>query len=261
MQTQIDILNIASLTEISLGTVGGSAVFTGYFITETGAQIPTSFTVTPTQQSWSQIWGNAVNGGQPLTTTANVLILKNVPSFYIGTNGNANGYLGANTNYAQISAGTWRIGGKGSLQDRIFRNLEHLPLEDRLVQVVAGFDGTSIRPLTVDASGNSSVTVAGTSRVNSASVYKYSVPSTVQTVTTTPGSVLTNNGSSLGSSIIGILVANTGASDAWISNVSGTYMFIAPAGTSVYIPLSVGPIYAVTLTSTASLTITEYGYF
>jgi len=276
MQTQIDLLNINSLTEISLGTVAGSAVFSGYFITESGAQVPTSFTVTPTQQCWSQIWGNAVNNGVPLTTLNNVLVLKNVPAFYLGTNGNANGYLGPNTNYIQIGSGTWRLCGKGTLQDRVFRNLEALPLEDRVVQVVAGYDGSHIRPLTVDASGNSSVsisgtpsfsvsgvptiTVSGTTRVNTASLYRYSVPSTVQSVSTTPGSVFTNNGSSLGTSMLGVLVANTGTNDAWLSNVSGTYMFIAPAGTSVFVPL-LTPIYAVTLSSTASLTITEYGYF
>jgi len=166
MQTAIDRLGISSLSSLSFSTVGASAVLSGILIGNDASQTNVTFTVQPFQQAWTQIWGNQVNKGIPTPTTQDTLILVSVPSFYIGTDGNNNGYLSsfnsAPHQYLTVSSGTWRLGGKNSPAEEIYNNLIGSTLEDQKYTLIAGYSGTKIVPLSVSSSGYLNANISAT---------------------------------------------------------------------------------------------------
>lgn len=118
-----------------------------------------------------------------------------------------------------------------------------------------------VNRITTFASG-ANVALLGTSKTNGSSVYStFSTPTSGQSVTTSAGLLTTNAGAPLGSNSLGVIIANTGNVDAWISTTSGSYTWVVPAGSNAYIPVAHGvSIYGITITGTTTLTIIEYGY-
>ena len=122
--------------------------------------------------------------------------------------------------------------------------------------------GGNLASLVTKISGGLPAALAnGALKTTGVAVYTtFSTPSATQTVT---GAITltTNNGSALGASKLGILVANTGTSDGWVATTSGAYMWLVPAGSYNYIPVGNGvTLYATVVSGTAILTATEFGY-
>ena len=222
MQTQIDYLNISNLAQISLGTVGASATFSGYFINDDGSTTATSFPVLQTQQSLTDILNASIS--------SDCLVLIGAPAFYLGMNGQANQYLGSNTNYLHVVAGSYRIGGfRNSQFDRVFRNLVPQPIGSTPQTLMAGYDGTVIRPITVDSSGNiqtkivAEIATAGLAQDSSVQQVHVDLSSDISTYCFSglaAGNALLNNTPIVVKSASGYLsgfdLFNTGAVTTWL---------------------------------------------
>jgi len=177
VQVQIDNLNLTNLSQLSLGTVSSTSTVSGYLIYQDGSTLNLSFALTTTQKSINQLYSTYA-GSTPVISVPNALalILKPTVSIYVGTDGMSNGLLDsrvASGSYITVAAGTWRFLGEGTQAERIFKDIETLPIEDRPLQLIAGYDGTNIRPFTLSNAGyvytqpssSGTQTVSGTATV------------------------------------------------------------------------------------------------
>lgn len=88
-----------------------------------------------------------------------------------------------------------------------------------------------------------------------------SVTSSVQSATTSWATLTTNGGSALGTSRLGVHIANTGNSDVWIATTSGSPRFVVPAGVDRFISVKGGiTLYFATLSGTSNVYATEFGF-
>ena len=246
------------LRNLAISGVTGTATIVGAFVNQDGIQLTydsaktlseVTLTFPTTGESFSYAFSQLYSSYKiPLSATGFVGTISG-SAIYIGsggdpalaassTNGIFTGMVPDGTGaYETIQAGFCLLGNAAALQGGSGSSS-------------GGGGGAITSP--VDSLGNLKV-------IASAAYKTFSTPTSAQTITTAASALTTQSGSPV-TNRLGVVIGNTGSSDAWIGTSSGSTMWNSPSGGTVYIPAGAGvTLYAKTLSGTAALTACEYG--
>lgn len=204
---------------------------------------------------------NSVEIHAPSSNTSNLLIV------HLKANSNSPGTLTPQTSSEELAPGSVLVAPWNKYDDVWIQSVTGTQNVYAIEAVQANIPELSILTSSLSATSTGSLgtvtAVPGTGvfKTNDSTSYgSFSIPSSSQTITSTPIVLVTNGGNPLGSSRLGVLVANTGSYDAWVSVSSGTYMWLVPGGSYNYIPITSAVTLYILCSNTTTVTATEFGY-